>query len=251
MSLRDTRGAGEAGEPREDGHRGRVAVLIPALDEEDALPRVVDALPDDGIDTLLVVDNGSSDRTPEVARELGATVLVEEEPGYGAACLTGIRHLASLDPMPDVLAFVDADAYLEAPHLPELVEPVLEDRADLVLGVRSGVTGRRGNAHAHARLGNRLVLGMTRLLFGADFRDLPPFRAIRFSELLDLDMDDRNWGWTLQMQIRAAERGLRILEIEVPHGIREEGKSKISGSLGASIRVGLKMFYTLARERLT
>ncbi|MDX1566698.1 MAG: glycosyltransferase family 2 protein [Longimicrobiales bacterium] len=227
-----------------------MAVLIPALNEEEALPRIVDALPDDRIDTLLVVDNGSSDRTPEVARTLGATVLEEKERGYGAACLTGIRHLASLDPTPDVLAFVDADASLEAAHLPDLLRPILEDRADLVLGVRSGTAGRSGNVHTHARLGNRLVLGLTHLLFGADFRDLPPFRAIRFSELLDLEMDDRNWGWTLQMQIRAVERGLRILEIEVPHGVREEGESKISGSLGASIRVGLKMFYTLARERL-
>ncbi|MFW6199972.1 MAG: glycosyltransferase family 2 protein [Gemmatimonadota bacterium] len=242
--------SGARGEDEGVEHRGRVAVLIPALDEEEALPGLVDALSDDRIDTLLVVDNGSSDGTPEVARELGATVVVERERGYGAACLTGIRHLRSLDPMPDVLAFVDADAHLEAPHLPRIVRPILADHADLVLGVRSGAEGRRGNVHAHARLGNRLVLGLTRILFGAAFRDLPPFRAIRFSDLLDLEMDDRNWGWTLQMQIRAAKRGLRIVETEVPHGTRERGESKISGSLGASIRVGLKMFYTVARERL-
>lgn len=230
--------------------QGGVAVLIPALDEEEALPLVVSALPRDRIAHLVVVDNGSSDRTPEVARELGATVLREPERGYGAACLTGIRHLASLDSSPEVLAFVDADAHREAPHLPALVGPVLEDRADLVLGVRSDASGREGNLHAHARFGNRMVLELTRVLYGVSFRDLPPFRAIRFSNLLALEMDDRSWGWTLQMQIRAVRRGLRILEIDVPHATRVEGVSKISGSLTASIRVGLKMFYTLARERL-
>lgn len=225
-------------------------MLVPALDEEEALPGLFEALPRARIRHLVVVDNGSSDATVRVAEKLGATVLVEPERGYGAACLAGIRHLARLDPEPEVLAFVDADAHREAPYLDDLVFPVLDDRADLVLGVRSGAGGERGNVHRHARLGNRLVLALTRLLFGVAFRDLAPFRVIRFSRLLELEMDDRNWGWTLQMQIRAARRGLRILELEVPHRVRSEGRSKISGSLAASVRVGLKMFYTLVRERL-
>lgn len=228
---------------------GGVAVLIPALDEEEALPGVLEALPRDRIEHLVVVDNGSTDRTPEVAREAGAVVLLQPERGYGAACLEGIRHLASLTRPPEVLAFVDADATLEAPRLMELVEPAREDRADLVLGVRSDPAGRAGSLHPHARLGNRIVLGLTRILFGVGFRDLPPFRAIRFSRLLELELDDRDWGWTLQMQLRAVRRGLRIVEMEVPHGTRAEGESKISGSLRTSIRVGIKMFYTLARER--
>lgn len=227
----------------------RVAVLVPALDEEDALPRTFDALPDGVVQDLVVVDNGSRDRTPEVARRAGAAVLFESERGYGAACLAGIEHLASLPEPPDVLVFLDADATTEAPHLPELVRPVAEGRADLVLGVRRAPGGARGNAHSHARAGNRIVLALTRLLFGFRFRDLAPFRAIRFSSLQDLAMDDRNWGWTLQMQIRAARAGLRIREIPVLHAPRAAGRSKISGSLGTSLRVGLKMFYTLARER--
>lgn len=227
---------------------GSVAVLVPALDEEEVLPRVLEALPDDAVDHLVVVDNGSRDRTAEVARRCGATVLVEEERGYGAACLAGIGHLASLPESPEVVAFLDADATAEAPLVPALVRPVLADRADLVLGVRHGGDGRRGNLHAHARLGNRLVLGLVRILFGARFDDLPPFRAVRFRSLLELDMDDRDWGWTLQMQIRALRHGLRISQMPVPHAERSAGRSKISGSLGASIRVGLKMFYTLGRE---
>ena len=110
--------------------------------------------------------------------------------------------------------------------------------------------GDVGTILPHARFGNRLILGLTRLLFGERFADLPPFRAMRFSKLLGLEMDDKNWGWTLQMQIRAVRQRLRIVEMEVDHHRRAEGVSKISGSLTMSIRVGTKMFYTLARERL-
>lgn len=227
-----------------------MAVLVPALDEEEELPRALGALPEGAADRVVVVDNGSTDRTPEVARTAGATVLREPERGYGAACLTGIRHLASLRRPPDVLVFLDADAAAEAARIDAVAGPVARDEADLVLGVRRAPDGVEGNLHPHARLGNRLILLLVRLLFGVRFRDLPPFRAVRFSSLLALEMDDRTWGWTLQMQIRALRRGLRIREIEVPHGTRRGGRSKISGSLGTSLRVGFKMLYTLLRERL-
>jgi len=226
------------------------AVLIPALDEEEALPGVLGSLPRGSVDSVVVVDNGSTDRTAEVARAHGATVLDEPEPGYGAACLRGIRHLEALPSPPEVLAFVDADATSEAPHLDRLVDPIRREGADLVLGVREGAGGREGNLHAHARLGNRLVLGAARALFGLRAPDLPPFRAIRFSALRDLGMDDRTWGWTLQMQIRARRAGLRVREVRVPHEPRSSGESKISGSLSTSVRVGLKMFWTLLRERV-
>lgn len=230
--------------------RGGVAVLIPALDEEEALPRVLGALPESGVDRVVVVDNGSTDRTAEVARGHGATVLLEAERGYGAACLEGIRHLDSLASPPAVVAFVDADAVTEAPCVGRLVAPILAGRADLVLGVREDREGGEGNLHPHARLGNRIVLGLGRMLFGLRAPDLPPFRAIRFASLRELEMDDRNWGWTLQMQIRARRQGLRVRQIRVPHEPRRAGESKISGSLGTSVRVGLKMLYTLVRERL-
>ncbi len=234
----------------DDASGGGVAVLIPARDEEEALPRVLDSLPRSVVDRVVVVDNGSTDRTAEVARERGAEVLHESERGYGAACLTGIRHLASLAPRPGILAFVDADATAEVPFLPHLVEPIRDDRADLVLGVRESRSGREGNLHLHARLGNRLILALARLLFDVRTPDLPPFRAIRFERLLGLEMDDRSWGWTLQMQIRARRQDLRIARIRVPHEERRAGRSKISGSLSTSVRVGGKMLYTLVRERL-
>jgi len=227
----------------------RVALLMPALDEEDALPPILQAIPD-GIGRVVVVDNGSTDRTAEVAAEGGAEVVEEDERGYGAACLAGIGHLEHVDPSPEVLVFMDADGSDDPADVHRLVTPIVSGEADLVLGVRRGVGGDVGTILSHARLGNRIVLTLTRLLFGRTFQDLPPFRAIGFEALKRLEMDDRNWGWTLQMQIRALRHGLRIQEVDVTHRRRTEGVSKISGSFGMSVRVGAKMFWTLARERL-
>ena len=204
----------------------------------------------DLVDRVVVVDNDSTDATAHVARSFGADVVYEKERGYGAACLAGIRHLSQLDVPPDVLVFIDADGSDDPADIERVAAPILAGDADLVLGVRRGAGGDVGTILPHARLGNRLVLGLIRLLFGESFADLPPFRAMRFSKLLELEMDDRNWGWTLQMQIRAARRRLRIVELEVTHRRRARGVSKISGSLSMSLRVGAKMFYTLARERL-
>jgi glycosyltransferase involved in cell wall biosynthesis len=222
---------------------------MPALNEELALPAILAAMPD-WVAHVVIADNGSTDRTAEVAAEGGAVVVHEPERGYGAACLAGLRHLAELPVPPEALVFMDADGSDDPGDIERLVRPILDGDADMVLGVRRGAEGDVGTILPHARLGNRLVLGLVSLLFRQPFADLPPFRAVRFSKLLDLEMDDRNWGWTLQMQIRAGRRGLRIIELEVPHRRRAEGVSKISGSLTMSVRVGAKMFYTLARERL-
>jgi glycosyltransferase involved in cell wall biosynthesis len=226
----------------------RIAVLMPALNEEAALPPILAAMPD-CVDQVVVADNGSTDRTAAVAREGGAEVVHESERGYGAACLAGIRHLAQLDDPPDILVFLDADGSDDPVELRRLTAPIERGEADLVLGVRRGEHGDVGTILPHARMGNRIVLTLVALLYGESFADLPPFRAIRFERLLALDMDDRNWGWTLQMQLRAARAALRILEVDVTHRRRSEGVSKISGSLGMSLRVGAKMFHTLARER--
>ena len=228
---------------------GTIAVLIPALNEEDALPLVLGEMPD-SVGRVVVADNGSTDGTAEVARAYGAEIVREEERGYGAACLAGIRHLSEKGPAPDVLVFLDADGSDDPAGIPRLVFPILTGDADLVLGVRRGAGGDVGTILPHARFGNRLVLGLLAGLFGKTFQDMPPFRAIRFTSLMALSMDDRNWGWTLQMQIRAVKKHLSIVEIETPHRRRLEGESKISGSLVASLKVGAKMFYTLARERV-
>lgn len=225
-----------------------MAVVMPALNEEDALPGILRAIPDE-IGRVVVADNGSEDNTIEVATALGADVVVERERGYGAACLAGIAHLQQLVDSPEVVVFIDADGSDDPDEILRVAGPVLAGTADLVLGVRRGADGDLGTILPHARLGNRVVLGLTHGLFKKPFSDLPPFRAISFPALLALEMDDRNWGWTLQMQIRAVQHGLRIVEVDVTHRRRVAGSSKISGSLSMSVRVGMKMFYTLARER--
>jgi glycosyltransferase involved in cell wall biosynthesis len=227
-----------------------VAVLIPALDEEESLPAVLESLPREWVGQVVVVDNGSRDRTAEVARAFGATVIREDRRGYGSACLAGLRHLGSLPRPPEIVVFMDADRSDDGEALPRLVKPVLRGEADLVLGVRWGAAGGPPRSvPVHARVGNHVVLGLVRALFGLRFLDLPPFRAVRFQRLLELDMDDESWGWTLQMQVRAGVRGLRIKETAVPHRARVAGRSKISGSLIGSSRAGAKMVYTIFRER--
>ena len=227
----------------------RTAVVIPARNEEAALPAVLAALPMRGLRCVVVADNGSTDGTARVAGAAGAVVVHEARRGYGAACLAGLAHLNSLDPAPQAVVFLDADHPEDARRLSLILKPLTRG-ADLTLGVRIARGGRHGNLHLHARWGNRVVLAAVRLLFGRRFEDLPPFRAVRHSALRRLAMDDRNWGWTLQMQLRAVRHGLEIVEVEMPHRPRAAGRSKISGRLGMSLRVGAKMFYTLARERL-
>ncbi len=222
-----------------------VAAVIPALDEEDSLPAVVEGLLGGRVRRVVVVDNASTDRTAEVARKVGAEVVREERRGYGAACLTGIRHLRA-GGAPEVVLFLDGDGSQDPAEAGALVDPVLERKADLVLGVRPP---RAAGTPAHARWGNRLVLFLVRALFGHRFADLPPFRAVSWATLERLEMDDRDWGWTLQMQLRALVRGHRILEVPVRHRQRRGGESKISGTVRGSFRAGSKLLLTVFRER--
>ncbi len=226
----------------------RVAVLIPALNEEASLPGVLGQIAGWGVDRVVVVDNRSTDGTARVAREGGAEVVHEPERGYGAACLAGIHHLKA-DP-PDILVFLDGDQSDDPAAIADLLEPIRGGRADFVVGVRTAPAPEgRSAVPVHARLGNRLVRLGALLIHGARFRDLGPFRAIRFPSLLALGMDDRNWGWTLQMQLRAHHFGLRTAEVEVPHRPRAAGRSKISGTVRGTLGAGGKMLLTLVRER--
>ncbi|GIW92925.1 MAG: glycosyl hydrolase [Pirellulaceae bacterium] len=225
-----------------------VCVIIPARNEAAALPKVIQALPKVG--RLIVVDNGSTDQTAAVARELGATVVGEPRPGYGRACLAGLAQLAawaaSGEFRAEVVAFLDGD-YSDYPEfLPRLVEPILSDRADFVLGSRL-----RGRREPLAMLpqsvyGNRLACWLMRLLWKAPYTDLGPFRAIRYDALNRLGMQDGDFGWTIEMQIKAVLAGLRIMEIPVPYR-RRIGTSKISGTVWGSARAAVKILYTLAK----
>ncbi len=223
----------------------RVSVLIPALNEEQALPRVLADLPWPMLHEVVVVDNGSSDRTVERALAGGARVVHASRRGYGAACLEGIRAIGDTD----ILVFLDGD-YSDAPdELPRLLEPIIEDRADLVIGSRELGQREQGAVPPHARFGNWLATGLIARFYGARYTDLGPFRAIRWSSLLGLGMADEDFGWTVEMQIRAAQAGLRHTEVPVSYRKRI-GVSKISGNLKGSLQAGWKILYTLAREAL-
>jgi glycosyltransferase involved in cell wall biosynthesis len=225
-----------------------VTVLIPAFNEQAALPRVLGDLPLVG--RVIVANNGSTDQTAEVAVAAGAIVVNESRRGYGSACLAGLgelqRLIAAGAPAPEIVVFLDADYSDHPEQLTDLVAPIVADRADFVLGSR--LLGQRepGAMPPQSRYGNCLACGLLRLLFGATHTDLGPFRAIRYPQLLQLEMSDTNFGWTVEMQIKAAKAKLRTLELPVRYR-RRIGTSKISGTLRGTISAGAKILYTIAK----
>ncbi len=222
----------------------RTAILIPARDEAEALPQLFDAMNARPTDRIVVVDNGSRDGTADVARALGAHVVREPRPGYGQACLAGIAWLRSAPP--DALVFLDADDFSAARQLDLLLGPLREDAADLVIGERQAYG--EGGVRWHARLGNRFVLAVMHRLYGVAIGDMGPFRAIRWSTLDSLALDDTNFGWYVQMQVRALRAGCRVRGVPVRFERRTVGRSKVSGSLRGSVRAGWVMLRTLFAE---
>lgn len=218
-----------------------IAVIIPALNEEQAIDKVLRDIPET-VQQVIVVDNGSSDRTAEVARGLGALVVDEPRRGYGQACLTGIAQLNN----PDIVVFLDGD-YSDYPEeLTALVAPLIVEEADMVIGSRTLGQRQRGALLPQARFGNWLSTLLIRLLFGVSFTDLGPFRALRYEALCRLAMQDRDFGWTVEMQVKAARLGLRSVEIPVRYR-RRIGISKITGTLSGSLRAGHKILWTIFR----
>lgn len=225
---------------------GRVAIVIPALDEEEALPLVLADIPTELDAHVVVVDNGSRDRTPEVAREAGATVLFQPFRGYGGACMSGIGYLAGLAEPPEVLIILDGDHADDPAVLPsQFVQPILDDELDLVLSSRTAQASA-GSMNPVQRWGNTLQVELLRLRFGLHLTDMGPMRAIRFSSLLALEMEDRTWGWNVEMACKAARAGLRIREVPVSYRERV-GQSKISGTLSGVIRAGAKILYAFGK----
>lgn len=218
--------------------------MIPARNEADSLPRLLGELRRHALHRVLVVDNGSTDRTPDLARADGAELILEPRLGYGAACAAG---LAELGEETEVVVFLDADLADDPSRLPTLLAPIEAGEADLVIGARPRALRERGAMTPPQVFGNWLATGLIRLLWGYAYTDLGPFRAIRRESLERLRMTDRRFGWTVEMQVRAVEEGLRVREVEVPYRRREHGASKISGTVLGVARAGLSIVYTIGR----
>ncbi|MFN0060759.1 MAG: TIGR04283 family arsenosugar biosynthesis glycosyltransferase [Planctomycetota bacterium] len=234
-----------ADSPLQRGEKSRIAVVIPAFNEERAIDKVIRAIPP-WVRQIVVADNGSKDRTVEIARSCGAQVVIEPRKGYGSACLAGI---AALD-RPDIVVFLDGDFSDHAEEMGCLVEPILRGDADLVIGSRRLGKAESGSVTPQQRFGNALACGLIRLFCRVRYTDLGPFRAIRYSALQRLRMNDLDYGWTAQMQIRAARLGLRALEAPVSYR-RRIGKSKISGTIRGVVGAGTKIISTVFRECLS
>ncbi len=227
-----------------------IDVLIPAWNEEEALPLVLADLPKDWVRQVIVCDNGSTDRTQEVAKENGAIVVSQPERGYGNACLAGIRYLQSLptSEQPEIVVFLDGD-YSDFPEeLPNVVAPILKDGQDMVIGSRRLGGMEPGAMTFPQRFGNWLAPFLIRLFFGQRFSDLGPFRAIRWKKLLELDMQDKNFGWTVEMQVKAAKKRFQCTEVPVRYRKRAAGKSKVSGTIKGAFLAGTKIIGTILKE---
>ncbi len=225
----------------------RVAVLMPCLDEAGALPAVIAELQADPSLRLIVIDNGSSDQSVAIAQALGCEVLVEPRRGYGGAVLRGMAHLAGLPAhdQPDIVVVMDADHSSFASDLPALTGPIRRNEADFVLGERL-TRGDAASLTPPQRVGNLLATRLIQRSTGHSYQDMGPFRAIRWSTLQALNMEDRTWGWNVEMQIKAVKAGLRILEVPVGNRPRI-GQSKISGTVQGVLRAGAKILYACWR----
>lgn len=225
--------------------RSAVAVVIPVLNEAQALPRVLSSIPE-WVAHVIVADNGSSDGSGDIARRSGAIVVEEPVRGYGRACL---KALSALPDDVGIIVFMDGDASDDAADMRLLVEPIRSGEADLVLGSRVIGERERGALTPQQVFGNALACTLIRLLWGVRFTDLGPFRAISRDALARLEMSDRDYGWTVEMQVRAAKLGLTCREVPARYR-RRIGTSKISGTLRGVIGAGTKILYVIGREAL-
>jgi len=220
----------------------RIFVLIPALNEEESIGAVIDDIPKDSVTETVVIDNGSTDNTAETAKGHGATVLTETERGYGHALMKGINYLSPVGP--DILVFLDGDYSDHPEELPRVVQPVLEGGYDLVIGSRVLGEREKGALLPQARFGNWLSTMLIRLFWGYSFTDLGPFRAIRYDTFLALEMKELTYGWTVEMQIKAAKKKYKCTEVPVSYRKRI-GESKVTGTVSGSVKAGIGILRTI------
>lgn len=217
----------------------KIKVIIPAYNEQESIGKVISEIPS-VVDEIIVVSNNSSDNTEEVAKKAGATVLKESQKGYGYACLLGLEYIKNTAADTDIVVFLDGD-YSDYPEeLLLLIEPILNNEVDMVIGARVAHLRHKNSMTPQQVFGNWLATSLMKIFFKANFTDLGPFRAIRYSSLLSLNMEDKTYGWTVEMQLKAIKKGLRFIEIPVRYRNRI-GISKVSGTIKGTIMAGYKI----------
>lgn len=223
-----------------------IDVIIPAYNEEQSIGLVVRDIPKSLVREIIVCNNASKDRTAEVATEAGATVVFQPQPGYGSACLKGMEHIASRpkEEQPDIVVFLDGDHSDYAEEMVDVVRPIIEEDYDMVIGSRALGDLEKGAMQPQQIFGNWLATNLIRLFYKYDFTDLGPFRAIKYDKLLAIKMEDPDFGWTVEMQVKAAKMKLRCTEIPVRYRIRI-GVSKVSGTIRGTILAGHKILWTI------
>lgn len=217
----------------------KIKVIIPAYNEENAIAKVIAEIPPI-VDEIIVISNNSSDKTEEVAKSAGATVLSESKRGYGYACLKGMNYIASLEIKPDIIVFLDGD-YSDYPEqLTELIEPIINQQIDFVIGARNSKLREKGSMTPQQVFGNWLATFLMKVFFNAKFSDLGPFRAIKYNKLVQLKMEDKTYGWTVEMQLKVLKQKMSYVEIPVRYKNRI-GTSKVSGTIKGTLMAGIKI----------
>lgn len=221
-----------------------IDVIIPAYNEEKSIHKVISEIPDKLVREIIVCNNNSNDATEQVAKAAGATVVNQPEKGYGAACLKGLEYVHAKSEKPDIIVFVDGD-YSDYPEqMPELIQPITEQGVDMVIGSRALGNMERGAMMPQQIFGNWLATTLIRLFYNYEFTDLGPFRSIRYDKLVEIDMQDRDFGWTVEMQVKAAKYKLKSIEVPVKYRKRI-GVSKVSGTIKGTILAGHKILWTI------
>lgn len=228
-----------------------VVVMIPALDEEETIGQVIDAIPN-WVSLVVVCNNGSTDNTARIAAEHGAQVVEAPERGYGSACLAGMDAIESAFPSvkASIIVFLDADLSDDPSEMGKLVDPILSGNCDFVVGSRTLGESEPGSLTLLQRFGNALSCRLIKWIFSTEYSDLGPFRAIRWASLKKLQMDDPAYGWTVQMQIRAVRLDLRIKEIPVTYRNRKGGQSKVSGTMKGVFGAGVTILRVILLEAI-
>ena len=222
-----------------------IKVIIPAFNEDSAIGNVIKDIPNI-VSEIIVVDNGSTDKTSKVAKEAGATVLLESQKGYGYACLKGMEHISKQNVKPEIIVFLDGD-YSDYPEeLIKIIAPIINDDMDMVIGARNAAYREDGAMTPQQVFGNWLATSLMRLFFSAKFTDLGPFRAMNYGKLLELEMQDKTYGWTVEMQLKVLKRKMKYVEVPVTYRNRI-GISKVSGTLKGTVMAGYKILSWIFR----